>query len=662
MAEKKRAGTARRADDSMTARPAQLRSRAARSAAPANAGSETIRIGGRVFAGHRAAIDGHRLDVLPDLPDIRDRIYQPHLRPLPPTLLTAVPFAARHQHDANSCTGFALAQVVDILRGKDNAAVSAQMLYEMAKLNDEWAGTVYEGSSIRGAIKGFFRNGVCSEALAPPVGPGAAWSLNYAQAKEAREVRLGAYYRLQPDITDYHAAIADVGAIYVSAQIHRNWNRPVAGRIEPGGAPVGGHAFAIVGYDAEGFLVLNSWGPSWGDGGVALWTYADWAATVMDAWVLQLGVRAPEAFGAIPRATPASSSGRLGFGDPNRSDIIGHFVNIDDGRWVRSGKYASPSAEETEVTVRRLTMAGSNDGKGYNHLVVYAHGGLNGLADEAERIATWKRNDVFGVNRIYHMHLMWGSGFLDEAFGSLSESSAGRAAGAVSDWFFETAGRELGRRAWRNMKLDAQVAFDGSEDYDGGFKALKPLFDGLDAAERRPKLHLVGHSAGSIVLGRLLSALGRFGLSNMELAGIHLMAPACTVDFFKAHYGPYLSGDGARPLTGKVWLYNLSDALERDDKVGLPVPFTPQYSKSLLYLVSRAYEESAKMPLAGMQMHAGDLPPSNRLSIDYASSAATRSVSHGGFDNDPATLTTIMTRIVGGALERAPTADQLTGY
>ena len=41
------------------------------------------------------------------------------------------------------------------------------MLYEMAKRNDEWAGSAYEGSSIRGAIKGFYRNGVCTDARAP---------------------------------------------------------------------------------------------------------------------------------------------------------------------------------------------------------------------------------------------------------------------------------------------------------------------------------------------------------------------------------------------------------------------------------------------------------------------------------------------------------------
>ena len=105
----------------------------------------------------------------------------------------------------------------------------------MAKRNDEWAGSAYEGSSIRGAIKGLFRNGVCSDATAPD-SPGITdWTLTYDMAKEARETRLGAYFRLTPDIGDYHAALNETGIIYASAQIHSNWDTPKSGRIEPGG-------------------------------------------------------------------------------------------------------------------------------------------------------------------------------------------------------------------------------------------------------------------------------------------------------------------------------------------------------------------------------------------------------------------------------------------
>src|SRR3954454_16065750 len=98
---------------------------------------------------------------------------------------------------------------------------------------------------------------------------------------------------------------------------------------------------------------------------------------------------------------------------------------------------------------------------------------------------------------------MWGSRFIDEAFSALSETQAGRAAGLLGDLVFETGiGKALGSAAWRNMKQDAVAAFTESAEYDGGVVGLAPLLGGLDKAARRPKLHLVGHSAGAIMLGR----------------------------------------------------------------------------------------------------------------------------------------------------------------
>jgi hypothetical protein len=603
------------------------------------------------------------------MPDIRDRIYQPHLRALYPAIYPKIAFSVRDQGPAQSCTGHALAHVIDFLRFREISAgsperVSARMLYEMAKRNDEWGGSAYEGSSIRGAIKGFFRNGVCSEATAPDAASARRWTLTYDMAKEARQNRLGAYYRLQPDISDYHAAINEVGAIYVSAQIHSNWAEPRDGRIAADGARVGGHAFAIVGYDDGGFWVLNSWGPAWGVNGVAHWSYADWAANVMDAWVLQLGVRAPEAFGAVPRRTPASTTGLFGGGEPGRADIIGHFINIDDGRLVRTGKYGSPDEEEMRQTVDRLVDSDANEGEGYEHLIIYSHGGLNSLGAEAARIAAWKRNKIFSRNRLYNFHLMWGSGLVDEIFGGLSRSSvAERAGGRLSDWLFEAGpGREIGSYAWRNMKQDAKAAFGSDPDYRGGIIGLSPLLSGLDRAERRPKLHLLAHSAGAIVLGRFLSALRHFNIGRLELTSIHLMAPACTVDFFTEHYGPYLSGTGALKLRDKIYLYNLTDAQEWADKVSASVRLLPEYGHSLLYLVSRAYEDVPRMPLAGMQHY--EMPPHPKLEIAYAdpAGAITTSQSHGGFDNDAPTLTTVMSRILGRTVPHPPRPEELTGY
>src|SRR3546814_12211590 len=56
------------------------------------------------------------------------------------------------------------------------------------------------------------------------------------------------------------------------------------------GARDQGHAFAIVGYTREGFVIQNSWGDHWGRGGFAVLTYADCLDNALDCWVVQLGV------------------------------------------------------------------------------------------------------------------------------------------------------------------------------------------------------------------------------------------------------------------------------------------------------------------------------------------------------------------------------------
>ncbi|NKF32319.1 hypothetical protein HER21_38480, partial [Pseudomonas sp. BGM005] len=114
-------------------------------------------------------------------------------------------------------------------------------------------------------------------------------------------------------------------------------------------------------------------------------------------------------FGALPKSSPTSRSGLFGINEPARADILGHFINIDDGKLIVTGKYASPRPDEMSETVKRLTMKESNGGKGYPHLVIYAQGGLNSTVNEARRIAAWVRTNIFGRNSIYNCHLMWAS-------------------------------------------------------------------------------------------------------------------------------------------------------------------------------------------------------------------------------------------------------------
>lgn len=616
------------------------------------------------------SLDGRPLPVLADLPDLRDRWYEPTLLDLALNLDPQGydPELILDQGTEGACTGFALASAITLMNrlryGRATPAVvppsaSPRMLYEMARMNDEFPGNETEGSSVRGALKGFYYNGCCSEASAPWQVGETGWLLTKDQAKDARQISLGAYYRLRPQIIDYHAALNEVGVIFVSANIHSGWKKPSRGVIRQSSRSEGGHAFLIVGYDSEGFLVQNSWGKGWGRFrgmvGIAHWSYRDWAATVMDAWVLRLAVPTPEAFDLTvsSEGAPATSTmfGEVSARAPRRDEIIGHVVHLNDGKLVQTGKYGTPLP-----SIRHTAELFSSPGHAkYRHLLLYAHGGLNGANASANRIR--KMKEVFKRNGIYPVHFMWETGF-SETLADLLTGSAARTqarVGGVSDWWdslLETVTRGAGRAFWRDMKGDGARSFSGPKA--GGWQALKLLLDGNAARGTPMKLHLVGHSAGSIFHAHLLEALDKIA-PGTQVESCSLMAPACTVDLFSSAYQPQLASGRLRKLVR----YNMIDDREAKDTVG-------PYRKSLLYLVSNAFEEARRMHLLGMEAFEDRVPKHPAHSLHFAGRAAaiTDSRTHGGFDNDRKTMNHILSTVLGRKPKAADAFqdEDLTGY
>lgn len=599
------------------------------------------------------------LNVWNDATDLRDRMYEPALMEL--ALIMDPPDQSispiLDQGNEGSCTGFSLASAITLMNRKRyerlNPPVKApqaspRMLYEMAKINDEWPGEDYEGSSIRAALKGFYQNGVCTEDLAPYIAGEQNWYLNKDQAQNARNVGLGAYYRLNPEIRDYHAALNETGVIYVSANVHRGWNKPIKGEIKPSHLSEGGHAFIIVGYDEEGFLIQNSWGENWGKfrgmPGIARWRYDDWVANVMDAWVLRLAVPTPEAFDLTTAQTETTGTGFLDtktIRAPRREEIIGHIIHLDNGQLVTTGKYPTPmtTIQETADFLADETATAKRD---YKHLLLYAHGGLNDAASSANRVR--KMKEVFKRNGIYPIHFMWETGFwgsLGDVIFSANKRAEGRVTGLSDIWdrFLEKVTRPTGRAVWNEMKRDASRAFDTN---GGGRQALKALLKGNASRSKPLNVHFVGHSAGSILLAHMLQAMNGINPLKAPFQSCSLMAPACTIDLFDSHIKPKIGQNGMASGLKTLTQYNLIDQREEDDSVG-------PYRKSLLYLVSNAFEDNKKMPLLGMENFAEDLTLKQGHVIHYAGRGATitDSKSHGGFDNDRATMNHILKTILG---------------
>jgi hypothetical protein len=252
---------------------------------------------------HRSIVSRTRKDAA----DLRDRLFQPSAIGLPDEfppqeeVRQYLPAYTRaglilDQGREGACTGFGLSCVVNYLRWVKAGlppkmdSVSPRMLYTLARRHDEYEGENYEGSSCRGALKGWFNHGVCLEPDWPYL-PEKSNPATYGYASRAAQNTLGIYYRIDTrSITDVQAAIAQHRAVFVSAFTHPGWDAvPITSApkrhadlpliaFDGRRSETGGHAFALIGFNAQGFILQNSWGRNWGAGGFAVLGYLDWLA------------------------------------------------------------------------------------------------------------------------------------------------------------------------------------------------------------------------------------------------------------------------------------------------------------------------------------------------------------------------------------------------
>lgn len=514
-------------------------------------------------------------NVPPDSFDCRDLVYAPALQPLrrayyPPTgdkppdpsVLAGL---VRTQGEDGSCTGQALAALIDLLRlqedGRPQPPVSAPMLFEMARQlaagEDDADGEIH---SLRPVVKAFYHNGVCREDEWPAAAGTPDRELTLARARSARNVTLGAYYRVRPLLNDFHAALNEVGGLYVSAAIHPGWARERlagnGGRIEPEIGQGAGHAFVLVGYTAEGFLVLNSWGPDWGgfEGlpGVALWRYQDWADSIYDAWVLRLAVPAPGAFDYCRGEQGLGLRGAVSLrASPPRSDVLGHYQHLDDGRLVLTGAYPSPPAGLAET----LSYLADSD---YRRVLLGFTHGQEDLPAAMARLArsreAWKRRGVYPFALIFANEL-------------LAPALAGwRAVAKDVDrrrddgWLVRTLAQRLRgpiRAVWRDMVgAAARAASKGG----AGWEILTPLLTLCQA--RGVELHVLAEGEGALLLAALLGR-GTPASRQALVAAIRtltLVGPVIEATAAARAFGPLLTAltaKGDRPGGPRAVLFRL---------------------------------------------------------------------------------------------------------
>ena len=610
------------------------------------------------------------LDARPDTLDFRDLMYTPTLVEVP----THVPLGDYMEHGVpvldqgseGACTGFGLATVANylLLRRRvvpDNVRVSPRMFYELARRYDEWPGENYSGSSARGAMKGWHKHGVCSETLFPykPAKKNDAQGLTDARTSDALRRPLGAYFRVNhKDIVAMHSALAEVGVLYVTCTVHAGWNGVGAdGAITQSAAITGGHAFAIVAFDDQGFWLQNSWGASWGRQGFARISYDDWLENGTDAWVARLGapvtLRKLESIASVHASTSAQSNAY------SFADLRPHIVSVgNNGALKAGGDYGSTPAELAQIFEQDIPRV--TQGWDKPRILLYAHGGLVSEQAATQRLAEY-RPPLLGGN-VYPLAFIWRTDYWTTITNILKDTVSRRRPEGVLDATkdfmldrlddaLEPLARVLtGKSAWDEMKQNALAA-----SAPGGaavmvadqLKALSKKLPGLE-------IHMVGHSAGSILLAPVVKLLADRGL---KVETCTMWAPACTVELFRANYLPAMQ----KGTLGKMAVFALSDKTERDDNCARI------YNKSLLYLVSAAFEAQQRIPLfregepilgmerwidAGLRNTFQQLGAELVLSPNNApadSQGASGAMHHGDFDDDEKTVMSTFRRIVAGA-------------
>ncbi|MEZ5935803.1 MAG: C1 family peptidase, partial [Alphaproteobacteria bacterium] len=564
------------------------------------------------------------------------------------------------------------------------------------------------------------KHGVCNEQLWPKRARGSKRP-NPSWQSDAERRPLGAYYRVDArSIADMQAAVHEVNAVYCSARVHEGWlldRARYSVTVADHPLPVistrsfeditGGHAFAVVGYTEDGFIIQNSWGRDWGHQGFGLLTYEDWMRNGDDAWVAAMAARA-KLSSSVSSEIPASYS-------QTQMQLSVSMEALKDDRTGGPGKawreakayeHAVVMGNDGKLLRRLIDTADSTDNldkvvletpsraieKGAKHVMIYAHGGLNSeraAIERAMRMGPW-----FEANGIHPVFVVWRTSLLEsigqigqdfvQTFQKERDELKAESVGDVLDRMIEklqnkfdkafeaAAEKVVGKAVWSQMKQNARQAATGKGGSRRIVRALRLLKD------RHPgmRLHLVGHSAGSILLGHMLGDMDK----ALGVDSVSLFAPACSVDFAVTHYGRALNAGTIGK--GKLHVDNLSDENERRDTVG-------PYGKSLLYLVSRAFEDPYKMPLLGfarswadakvelrelMREYGADFAESGiRAMHKWAAIADQAGVAlkvlkdrevetyrangdrvqikaaHGSFDNDLAVMNAALRRMLGGA-------------
>lgn len=150
-----------------------------------------------------------------------------------------------NQRSTPYCVGYGCVHWLEdgpITHGGRLPVLKPQYVYYEAQKVDEYPGTDYTGTSVRGGIKILQREGYVSK------------------------------YRWARDIFDVINVILTQGPVIVGTDWYLNMSYPDKGIVHPTGILQGGHCYVLNGVNLKTgyFRLKNSWGRNWGNKGTAL--------------------------------------------------------------------------------------------------------------------------------------------------------------------------------------------------------------------------------------------------------------------------------------------------------------------------------------------------------------------------------------------------------
>lgn len=144
-----------------------------------------------------------------------------------------------------------------------------------------------------------------------------------------------------------------------------------------------------------------------------------------------------------------------------------------------------------------------------------------------------------------------------------------------------------GKFIWDGIKKEVDEAFGTTQDCGGA--SLVSQINALWAAGVKPRITLIGHSAGSIYISRLLKELDAKMPPDFKV-DVVFVAPACTFAVF---------ADALKSAADRIAhlrIFGMGDPIEMKNAIAGPL-----YPASLLYFVSGVLEDKADEPILGMQ-------------------------------------------------------------